>query len=98
MSYPFPPELQQLVQESLATGNYQSEDEVLLDAVRLLRQRTADARQFEQTLKTRLERLDRNEGIELEDKEALRTFFDDVQLRGKERRPGPVLARDPGES
>ena len=32
MSYPFPPVLEQLVQEELATGVYSSEDDVLLEA------------------------------------------------------------------
>jgi antitoxin ParD1/3/4 len=36
MSYVFPPELERLVQEQLATGVYASEDEVLLEAMRVL--------------------------------------------------------------
>jgi predicted transcriptional regulator len=39
MSYPFPPELGQLVQEGLATGAYASENDLLLEAVRALRER-----------------------------------------------------------
>ena len=85
MSYPFPPELQQLLHEGLATGNYPSEDEMLLEAVRLLRQRDTHLVQFKKKLKARLERLDRGEGIPLEDDEALRDFFDDIQARGKQR-------------
>ena len=85
MSYPFRPELQRLLQEGLATGNYQSEDEMLLEAVRLLRQRDTDLERFRKNLKTRLQGLERGEGIELEDDEALRSFFDDVQARGKQR-------------
>ena len=41
--------------------------------------------QFKEKLKARLERLDRGEGIQLEDDEALRDFFDDIQARGKQR-------------
>ena len=85
MSYPFPPELQQLLHEGLVAGNYQNEDEMLLEAVRLLRLRDAHLVQFKEKLKTRLERLDRGEGIQLEDDEALRDFFDDIQARGKQR-------------
>lgn len=36
-------------------------------------------------LKTRLARLERGEGIELEDDGALRSFFDDIQARGRQR-------------
>ncbi len=85
MSYPFPSDLRQLVKQGLATNNYQNEDEMLLEAVRLLQQRDTDFSQFEENLKTRLERLDRGEAIELEDDQALRAFFDDVQARGRQR-------------
>ena len=36
MSYVFPPELERLVQEELATGAYTSEDDLLLEAMRAL--------------------------------------------------------------
>lgn len=85
MSYAFPPQLQELLQENLATGFYASEDELLLEALRLLRDRDSHFREFQQNLHIRLERLDRGEGIELEDENALRRFFDGVQTRGQQR-------------
>ncbi len=85
MRYPFPSELRQLVERGLATNNYRNEDEMLLEAVRLLHQRDTHFHQFEKNLKTRLDRLDRGEAIELEDDQALREFFDDVQARGRLR-------------
>jgi Arc/MetJ-type ribon-helix-helix transcriptional regulator len=39
MSYPFPPALDRLVQEELATGAYRSEDDVLVEALQALRDR-----------------------------------------------------------
>ena len=72
MSYSFPPELQRLLHEGIAAGDYQSEDEMLLEAVRLLRQRDADLARFKRDLQTRLDRLDRGEGIVLDDDAALR--------------------------
>jgi predicted transcriptional regulator len=39
MAYPFPPMLDQLVREELATGVYRSEDEVLVEAMQALRDR-----------------------------------------------------------
>ena len=39
MSYPFPPMLDQLVREELATGAYRSEDDVLVEAMQVLRDR-----------------------------------------------------------
>ncbi len=85
MSYPFPSELRHLVDQGLASNNYRNEDEMLLAAVRLLQDRDTDFGRFEANLKTRLERLDRGEAIELEDDQALREFFDDVQARGRQR-------------
>ena len=39
MSRPFPPELDRMVRGKLATGEYASEDEVLLEAMRVLADR-----------------------------------------------------------
>jgi predicted transcriptional regulator len=39
MLYPFPPELDRLVREELATGIYRSEDDVLVEAMQALRDR-----------------------------------------------------------
>ena len=36
MTYPFPPELDRLVRQKLASGDYTSEDEVLLEAMHAL--------------------------------------------------------------
>ncbi|MBN1395204.1 MAG: hypothetical protein JW959_09285, partial [Pirellulales bacterium] len=45
------------MQLELASGNYASEDELLLTAVRLLNQREKDLRDFKTRLQGRLERL-----------------------------------------
>ena len=93
MSYSFPSELRQLVREELATGVYSSEDELLLRAVRLLHQRETDLREFKLQLQRRLDRLDREEGVELQDEAALRAFFDDVQTQGQQRYEASRTAR-----
>ncbi|HLA85316.1 MAG TPA: hypothetical protein VJL29_11025 [Thermoguttaceae bacterium] len=85
MSHSFPPELQRLLHEGLASGHYRTEDEMLLEALQLLRRRDGDLERFKRELQTRLTRLERGEGIELEDDEALRALFDDVQARGTQR-------------
>ena len=36
MHYPFPPELDRLIQEKMSSGHYQSEDELLMDAMHAL--------------------------------------------------------------
>ncbi len=85
MAYSFPPDLQQLVHEELASGCYSSEDDLLLTAVKLLHQRQEDLREFKIRLQERLDRLDGGAGMELESEVALRAFFDDVQTRGQQR-------------
>jgi Arc/MetJ-type ribon-helix-helix transcriptional regulator len=78
MAHVFSPDLQQLLQEELATGKYKSEDEVLLEAMKLLRDRETHLNQFRRNLKARLERLDRGEGQEFDDDE-LAAFMDEIE-------------------
>jgi Arc/MetJ-type ribon-helix-helix transcriptional regulator len=85
MPYSFSPELQQLLRQELAYGSYSSEDELLLEAVRLLHQREEDLRRFKAQLQGRLDRLDSGDVLSFEDEAALRAFFDDVQTRGQQR-------------
>ena len=79
MSETFPPDVQQFVRQELASGNYKSEEDLVLEAVRFLRESNLRLRHLREGLHTRLERLDRGEGIELESDEALGTFFDQIE-------------------
>ena len=79
MTESFPPEIQQFVWQELATGSYGSEEELVLDAVRLLRSSKLHLEQLREGLKTRLDRLERGEGIELEDEQSLKAFFDEIE-------------------
>lgn len=85
MSSAFSPAVQSLLDECFASGRYESQEQTLLEALHLLRDRDADLRRFKAELQTRIDRVERGEGIEIEDDEALRRFFDDVQARGQER-------------
>jgi Arc/MetJ-type ribon-helix-helix transcriptional regulator len=42
MSYPFPPDVRQLVHQAMTTGEFASEDELLRDALTAWRDRNAD--------------------------------------------------------
>ena len=59
-------ELQTLVQQELATGQYQSTDEILLAAVRLLHDRNRKLNELRLEIQPALERLDRGEGQPLD--------------------------------
>jgi Arc/MetJ-type ribon-helix-helix transcriptional regulator len=83
MSYIFPTELQQLVQNELATGNYADEDEVLLQAMRALREREAAREQWCAEIQSRIDSLDRGEGIELADEQSLRALAEEIKAEGR---------------
>ena len=83
MSYAFPGELQQLVQSELAKGVYASEDELLLVALKALGEREQVFNQLRAEVQSRIESLDRGEGIELEDEQALREFADEIKVEGR---------------
>jgi Arc/MetJ-type ribon-helix-helix transcriptional regulator len=83
MSYAFPAELQRLIQNELAMGGYADEDEVLLHAMRALQDRKETLRQWKAEIQDRLESLERGEGIELEDEQALRTFAEVIKAEGR---------------
>ncbi len=85
MSASYSSELAELVKQELATGKYGSEEELLLAAVRSLQERDAWHDEFRRNLRRRLDRLDRGEGIELDDEDALKQFFEDVKSRGRQR-------------
>ncbi len=78
MTQAFPAELQELVRQELATGKYSSESDVLLEAMKLLRERDAHIKRFRENLKARLNRLDRGDGIELDDN-SLGNFLDEIE-------------------
>ncbi len=75
----FSTELEQLVREELATGGYASEDELLLQAVRLLADRNRRRQELRRELQIGRDQLDRGEGIELDSDEALATFLDEIE-------------------
>ncbi len=83
MSYAFSGELQQLVQSELAKGFYASEDELLLVALKALSEREQVFQQFRTEVQSRIESLDRGEGIELEDEQGLREFGDEIKAEGR---------------
>lgn len=80
-----PPELQQFVDRELASGHYQSAEEVLCAGLRLLQERRLHDLRCD--VQAGLNQLDRGEGIELEDEDepSLHAFFEDIKTRGRQR-------------
>ncbi len=83
MSQSLPPELQQFVEQELASGRYQTREDVICEALRLLRERKLH--ELRKELDAGLQQLKRGEGIEIEDERSLQAFFDDIKARARER-------------
>lgn len=77
-------ETARLIEQTLATGKYQTASEVVDDAVRALaesgRRRTAFEESLRQDVALGIEELDRGAGLEFTD-ETLHEFFDDIERR-----------------
>ncbi len=81
MAYPFPPELGRKVRERMATGEYRSEDDLLLDAMLALE----DVTKREQELRSELGRRIRKTGTSLSKPLDRSAFKADVRgIAGKE--------------
>ena len=78
----FPPELGQFVHEQIAAGKYHSEQELVVDAVRFLRDVEARQEQFREDVRLGVEQIGRGEFVEYDD-QGLREFFE--QLKGRAR-------------
>jgi putative addiction module CopG family antidote len=79
MTETFPPDLQQFVQQQVASGHYESEDEFLSQAVRFYRDSGIRLEQLRENINDQLRRLDRGEGTKLADDAALETFFAEIE-------------------
>ena len=79
-----PSDLEQFVQQQVATGQYHSQDEVVIAGLQILREVKCRQATLREQVQVGIDQLDRGEGIELDQNE-LRAFFDDIQARGRQR-------------
>lgn len=80
----YSPEVQNLVEEHLASGLYQSADELLITALRVLRERDERQEKLRRELQIGRDQIDRGEFAEY-DEVSLRTLFDTIQAEGRQR-------------
>ena len=83
-SVEIPPDLQQFVDRAIESGGFKSASEVVGEALRLLQQRQQRLQQLRTDIRPALKRLDRGEGIELDD-DSLDGLFEDVKSRAGKR-------------
>jgi putative addiction module CopG family antidote len=79
-----PQELEPFVQSVIDRGSFQTEAEVVAEALRLYRDRERRVEALRAQLQPSLDRLDAGEGIDM-DEASLDAFFDDVKRRGRAR-------------
>ena len=79
-----PSDLEHFVQQQVATGQYQSQDEVVVAGLQILREVKCRQAKLREQVQVGIDQLDRGEGIQLNQDE-LRAFFDDIQARGRRR-------------
>jgi Arc/MetJ-type ribon-helix-helix transcriptional regulator len=84
MTEVLPPDLQQFVRQELANGAYQSEADLMADAVRLLRDSHLAWKDLQADVQSRLERLDRGDAIEIQDDDGLRAFLREIEAEARE--------------
>jgi antitoxin ParD1/3/4 len=77
-----PPDLSQFVKAEVASGNFASEDQVIIESVQLLRARKQELAELQATLQAADEELDRGEFTE-HDEEGLRTLADEIKREGR---------------
>ncbi len=92
MSVDIPPELEQFVRHAIDEGAFESEAEMVGEALRLLQRRQRHLDELRQEVEPSLEQLDRGEGIQL-DEESVGEFFDDVKERGRKRHEAGLDSR-----
>ena len=75
---PYPTDVQQFVAQELAAGRYHSENELVVEAVRKLRDEQENSRQFRLQLRQRIAGLERGDAIRLNDDQALAAMLDQI--------------------
>ncbi len=81
MTVEIPSEFQPFVDQVIHSGSFKSEANVVGSALRLLQDRQRRIEELRREIQPALDRLDRGEGIELDDEE-LDEFFDGIEADG----------------
>jgi antitoxin ParD1/3/4 len=82
MTVEIPPEYQQFVQSVIARGGFQTEVQVVSEALRLLEERDRHVEALRREIQVGLDELERGEQTEYDD-ESLKGFFEQVKAEGR---------------
>lgn len=92
MTIELPPELAAFVEQELASGQYQTQTQIVCQGLMLL-QRKLQLDELRGKIQEGIDELDRGEGIRIENEEQLEAFFNDIGQRGRQR----LQAKENGE-
>ena len=79
ISVSLPADIEQFVHQAVSEGSYPNEEEMVADAIRLLRDSKARHQRLRTEIGQALAGVDRGEGIEIDSDEALKAFFDELE-------------------
>ncbi len=82
MTVEIPPEHEQFVKAVLARGEFQTEGQVISEALRLLEERDRRLEQLRRDIKVGLDQLDRGEFTDY-DEQSLKAFFEQIKVEGR---------------
>jgi putative addiction module CopG family antidote len=83
MQIELPHELERYLSDSIASGDFTSRQELLIDAVRLHRERTEKLRTLRADLQFGVDALNRGEGHTLRTPAERRAFFEEIEREGR---------------
>jgi Arc/MetJ-type ribon-helix-helix transcriptional regulator len=81
----YPPDLQEFVQQKIASGAFKTVDEFAVTAAALYRDMDRRHEELKAKIAQATEELDRGEGIVLEGEEELHAFFEELKAEGRRR-------------
>lgn len=80
-----PSDIAQFIEQEIASGRYRSEDELVLDAVKVLRELKERHRRLSDDIQQGIRELDEGHGIELEGDAELQQFLNEIKAEGRKR-------------
>jgi Arc/MetJ-type ribon-helix-helix transcriptional regulator len=84
LSHQYPPEIGEFVEKQIALGQYQSEDDLVVDAIRIMREVQVQQQQFAEDVRQGMEQLERGE-FNRYDENGLRKRFEELKNRALRR-------------
>ncbi len=84
-STPLPSDIALFIEQEVASGRYRSEDELVVDAVRVLRELKSRHQRLCEDIQEGIRELEAGRGIELNGDADLRVFLDEIKKDGRRR-------------